>query len=146
VRLVLASELYAFAYGFDHATVIKSTVQKICQVTAIPLIVCTDSKSLYQCMVKLSTTQEKRLMVDVMAMRQSYERRIITKIRLIKGDSNPADAMTKAKANTSLTRLIDTNKIDTEAEQWVERDTDKAINKTTIKAIMAIEGIEEKEC
>ena len=68
-------------------------------------------------MVKLSTTQEKRLMVDVMAMRQSYERRIITEIRLIKGDSNPADVMTKAKANTSLTRLIDTNKIDTEAEQ-----------------------------
>jgi hypothetical protein len=117
VRSVLASELYAFAHGFDHAAVIKSTVQKICQVTAIPLIVCTDSKSLYQCMVKLSTTQEKRLMVDVMAMRQSYERRIITEIRLIKGDSNPADVMTKAKANTSLTRLIDTNKIDTEAEQ-----------------------------
>ena len=85
-------------------------------------------------------------MVDVMAIRQSYERRIITEIRLIKGDSNPTDVMTKAKANTSLTRLIDTNKIDTEAEQQVERDTDKAIDKTTIKAIMAIEGIEEKEC
>jgi hypothetical protein len=68
-------------------------------------------------MVKLSTTQEKRLIVDVMVIRQSYERYIITKIRLIKGDSNPIDIITKAKANTSLTRLINTNKIDTEAEQ-----------------------------
>ena len=81
-----------------------------------------------------------------MVIRQSYKRRIITKIRLIKGDSNPTDTITKAKANTSFTRLINTNKIDTEAKQSVERDTDKAINKTTIKAIMAIEGIEEKEC
>ena len=68
-------------------------------------------------MVKLSTTQEKRLIVDVMVIQQSYKRRIITKIRLIKGDSNPTDVITKAKANTSLTRLIDTNKIDTEAKQ-----------------------------
>ena len=41
----------------------------------IPIVVCTDSYSLYECLVKLGTTKEKRLMIDIMAIRQSYERR-----------------------------------------------------------------------
>ena len=37
----------------------------------IPMIACTDSYSLYECLVKLGTTKEKRLMIDIMALRQS---------------------------------------------------------------------------
>ncbi len=74
-RSVLASELYALAHGFDIAAAIKSTVQKILQLEQLPLVLCTDSKSLYDCLVKLGTTQEKRLMVDLMCLRQAYERR-----------------------------------------------------------------------
>jgi len=62
-------------------------------------------------------------MVDLMCLRQSYERRLITEIEWIEGDSNPADAMTKAKANGALKKLIDTNKIDLAAKKWVERET-----------------------
>jgi len=39
----------------------------------ILLIVYTDSKSLYDCLVKLGIMQEKRLMIDVMSMREAYE-------------------------------------------------------------------------
>jgi hypothetical protein len=119
-RSVLASELYGMAHGFDHAAVIKATIEKILQIT-LPLVVCTDSKSLYECLVKLGSTQEKRLMVDLMCLRQSYERRMITEIKWIDGESNPADAMTKTKACQALKDLIDTNKIDLSAKQWVER-------------------------
>ena len=55
-RSVLASELYALAHGFDIAAVIKSTIQKILQLEQLPLVLCTDSKSLYDCLVKLGTT------------------------------------------------------------------------------------------
>ena len=65
------------AHGFNHGAVIKATIEKILQIS-LPLILCTDSKSLYDCLVKLGTTQEKRLMVDLMCLRQSYERRLIT--------------------------------------------------------------------
>ncbi len=34
----------------------------------IPIIVCTDSYSLYECLVKLGTTKEKRLIVDIIAL------------------------------------------------------------------------------
>jgi hypothetical protein len=121
-RSVLASELYGMAHGFDIGTAIKSTIDKILQID-IPLVLCTDSKSLYDCLVRLGTTQEKRLMIDVMCLRQAYERRQITEVKWIDGESNPADAMTKGKACAALTNLIDTNTIDLQAIGWVERSS-----------------------
>ena len=50
-------------------------------------------------------------MVDLMCLRQLYERREIAKIKWIDGDSNPANAMTKSKACLALRDLINTNKI-----------------------------------
>jgi hypothetical protein len=119
-RSVLASELYGMAHGFDIGAAIKSTVDRILQVN-LPLVLATDSKSLYDCLVRLGTTQEKRLMVDVMCLRQAYERRQITEVKWIDGESNPADAMTKGKPCVALTKLIDSNEIDLRAIGWVER-------------------------
>jgi hypothetical protein len=108
-------------YGFDIGTAIKSTVDRILEIN-LPLVLCTDSKSLYDCLVKLGTTQEKRLMIDVLCLRQSYERREIAEVKWIKGDTNPADAFTKSKGvSTALGRLIDTNTVQLEAVEWVER-------------------------
>jgi hypothetical protein len=102
--------------GFDMASSIKSTIESILNIH-LPLIVCTDSKSVYDCLVKLGTTQEKRLMVDLMCLRQSYERREITEIQWIDGTSNPADAMTKTKPCSALRDLIDTNKVNIKVTQ-----------------------------
>ena len=111
------------AYGFDIAAAVKATIQEILRLKApLPLVLCTDSKSLYDCLVKLGTTQEKRLMVDLMYLRQSYERREIAEVRWIDGDSNPADAMTKSKPCPALRDLIDSNRITIQvAAEWVER-------------------------
>ena len=120
-RSIFASELYAMAHGFDVGAVIKSSVEKILDLP-LPMVVCTDSKSLYDCLVKLGTTQEKRLMVDLMCLRQSYERREIMEIKWIDGNCNPADAMTKSRPCQALSKLIDTNTIDLKATAWVERE------------------------
>jgi hypothetical protein len=119
-RSVLASELYAMSNAFDIASAIKCTIEKILHIS-LPLTICTDSKSLYDCLVKLGTTQEKRLMIDLMCLRQSYERREIAEVRWIDGNTNPADAMTKSKACSALKDLIDTNKVDVTYNEWVER-------------------------
>src|SRR6266536_2021329 len=121
-RSVLASELYALAHGFDIGTTIKSTIQKILGIDQLPIVLCTDSKSLYDCLVKLGTTQEKRLMVDLMYLRQAYERRKITEIKWISRGTNPADAITKSKPCPALKLLVDTNKLDLQVTEWVERD------------------------
>lgn len=119
-RSVLASELYAMAHDFDIGAVIKASLGKFLR-GDVPLVLCTDSKSLYDCLVRLGTTQEKQLMVDVMCLRQSYERREITEVKWIDGDSNPADSMTKTKTSNALKTLIDTNMINLDTIAWVER-------------------------
>jgi len=40
----------------------------------IPIIVYTNSYSLYECLVKLGTTKKKRLIINIMALWQSYKR------------------------------------------------------------------------
>jgi hypothetical protein len=67
-RSVLASKLYGMAHGFDMGGLVKSTINKALEIEA-PLVVYTDSKSLYEYLVKLGTTREKRLMIDVMCLR-----------------------------------------------------------------------------
>ena len=76
------------------------------------MVLCTDSKSLYDYLVKLGTTQEKRLMVDLMCLRQAYERREITEIKWISRGTNLADTMTKSKPCPALKLLVDINKLD----------------------------------
>ena len=49
----------------------------------------------------------------------------MAEVKWIKGESNPADAMTKTKAYNALKRLIDINRIELEVEEWVERDKKK---------------------
>ena len=96
-RSVLASKLYGMAHGFDTGASIKHTIELILQIDNLPLTLCTDSKSLYEYLVKLGTTQEKRLMIDILCLRQAYKRHLITEIVWIDGITNPADTMTKSK-------------------------------------------------
>jgi hypothetical protein len=123
-RSVLASEIYGMVGGVDIAIAINTTIKMITEQLGFPqtpIVVCTDSYSLYECLVKLGTTQEKRLMIDIMALRQSYERREITEIRWIDEKDNPADAMTKSTPNKALEKLIDTNQLGVRVEGWVQR-------------------------
>ena len=64
-----------------------------------------------------------------MCLRQSYERREITEVRWIDGNTNPADAMTKSKACSALKELIDTNTINIKATEWVREQESEAIHK-----------------
>lgn len=122
VRSVLAAELYAMVAGFDIAAALKETINKVMD-RHVPLVVCTDSFSLYECVTKLGTTAEKRLMIDILALRQSYELHEINEIRWIDGASNPADAMTKEKdkACGALAQLVNHNGLVISSKGWIER-------------------------
>jgi hypothetical protein len=71
-RSVLASELYGMAYGFNMGASVKSIINRVLEME-LSLVVYMDSKSLYECLVKLGTTREKRLIINVMCLRQAYE-------------------------------------------------------------------------
>lgn len=125
------------AHGFDMGASIKGTIEQALKID-LPLVICTDSRSLYDCIVKLGTTQEKRLMIDVMCLREAYERREIAEVRWIKGTTNPADSMTKAKASNALKQLIDTNKLQIDVQEWVERPATTSNGDVTA----GVEGVE----
>jgi len=96
------------AYGFNITVAIKSMVDKVLQIN-LPLILCTDSKLLYNYLIQLGTTQEKRLIINIMCLRQAYERRQIIEVKWINGEANPTDAITKGRPYVALQRLINTN-------------------------------------
>ena len=123
-RSVLASELYGMVGGFDSAIALSTTLQQIVRnfnMPGIPVVICTDSKSLYDCLVKLGTTNEKRLMIDIMSIRESYEKREITEIRWINGKDNPADACTKKTPNNAIEALVSHNRLTIRVEASVDR-------------------------
>jgi hypothetical protein len=145
IRSVLAAKLYAMTNEFDAGSVIKSIIQRILNVLSLSMILLTDSRSLYDCLVKLGITIEKRLMMNLMCLRQSYERREIAEIRWIDENINSIYAMTKINSCQTLTKLIDTNIIDLRTTAWVKRMNERATkneeiiqNEKTIKTISSL--------
>jgi hypothetical protein len=68
------------AYSFDIGAAIKFIINKILQINLL-LVFYIDSKSLYNCFIRLGTTQEKRLMIDIICFQQAYKRKQITEIK-----------------------------------------------------------------
>jgi hypothetical protein len=77
---VFAAELFAMIHDFDVDSVLKSILIKMLDNILILLILITDSKFLYDCLIRLNIIVEKRLMIVVMILRQFYERREITEM------------------------------------------------------------------
>jgi hypothetical protein len=78
---------------------------------SILMVMCTNSYSLYECLIKLGTTKEKHLMINIMALRQLYERKEIVEIKWIDRKDNPTNAMTKSTPNKALKRFMDSNQL-----------------------------------
>ncbi len=125
IRSVLAAKLYAMTNEFDADSIIKLIIERILNIF-LSMILLTDSRSLYDCLVKLGITSEKRLIIDLMCLRQSYKRREITKIRWIDEDTNSVDAMTKINSCQTFTKLIHTNIINLRTTAWMKRMNERA--------------------
>lgn len=81
---VLASEIYSMVGGFNIGIVVTTTMKLIADqlsIPKIPLVIYTDSHSLYKYLIKLGTTKEKQLIINIMALRQAYKHREIHKVR-----------------------------------------------------------------
>ena len=111
------------AHGFDLTITIKTAIDAMLE-QPMPLTIYTDSKSLYDSLVSLNTVTEKRLLIDLRVLRESYERRELADVFWIPASQNPADGMTKpsSKANGALNRLIATNRLELTPNAWVDRD------------------------
>ena len=86
----------------------------------VPIIIYTDSRSLYDGLVSLNTTTEKRLLIDLHLLRQAYERREIAEVCWIPTEQNPADALTKEKPTAAMRQLLQ-GTLELTPNAWVDR-------------------------
>jgi hypothetical protein len=52
------------AYSFNIGTLVKSIINRVLEIELL-LVVYTNSKSLYKCLIKLGTTREKYLIINI---------------------------------------------------------------------------------
>jgi hypothetical protein len=124
-RSVLASEVYAMVEGVNIAIAIGTTIDRIITklgALSVFIVVCTNSLFFYECLVKLGTTKEKKLIINIIAIRQAYERQEMRNIRWINNRNNPADAMIKGTLNHAFKELINTNRLILRLQEWIKRD------------------------
>ena len=83
-RAILVLELHVIVARVDMLISLATTIDIITSRLSIPkllTVVYIDFLSLYECIIKLRTTKEKRLMIDIIVIRQSYKRRELTEMR-----------------------------------------------------------------
>lgn len=76
VRSMLKAETYAFADYFDQAYIICGELLGIL-LCKVPSAMPTDSTSLFNVTIRSSKTWEQRLMIDLVAAREAFDRREI---------------------------------------------------------------------
>ena len=99
----LAAEGLSLVKAVDHAIFIQTTIQQMLKCEAIPIKCFTDSKSLYEILLRTKDPEEKKLICAVAPIRDSIEKGEIT-IERINSKQMPADILTKRGVNSSTIR------------------------------------------
>jgi pyruvate formate-lyase activating enzyme-like uncharacterized protein len=61
--------------------------------------------------MKLGITKEKHLIINIIAIRQAYEKRDLFEICYINRQDNPIDTITKLLLNKTLEKFVNTNEL-----------------------------------
>lgn len=120
VRSAMAAEVYALAAAMDEAFTLRYDLEMLYR-RHVPLNLFTDSKQVFDVITRATHPTEKRLMIDVAALRESYNRHEISYLGLISTENNVADAMTKLRCGSALDCLLRTGVDATPVAQWVVR-------------------------
>jgi hypothetical protein len=110
----LTSKICRIIDNLDLIYIIAATLKIITDqrnLPEIPIILYTDSKSLYKYVMKLRITKEKHLIINIIAIRQTYKKKELFKICYINKQDNPINTITKLLSNKALEKFVDTNKL-----------------------------------
>lgn len=120
VRSIMGGETCALLDAFDAAFAVSADL-KMALGRELYIAMFTDSKQLFDALVRGKRTTERRLMIEIHSVRQSYQSFEISRIGLVRGTDNPADGVSKIGHNGALDRLLDTQMDNTDVIEWIER-------------------------
>lgn len=137
VLSVLATETYASVDCFDAVNTICDELLRILQCDIpmamltdfacllrqcnIPSAMLTDFACLFNFIVRSSQTSELRLMIDLAATREAYEKGEIDDIGWIRIGENLTDAFTKVEYKKALRKFMETRQLEESVLQWLVR-------------------------
>jgi len=121
VRSVIAAELHALTYGFDNAFLVRDVLEEVLQ-RKVDIDGYLDSRTVFNIVARNSSTLEKRLQIDVHALRESYTNGELRNLAWIPGAQNASGGLTKGLIDAShpLWKLIKNNKLTIDPQGWVE--------------------------
>lgn len=92
--------MHALLLGFDYAYVLQDMIVELLG-TTFELELVTASMTLFNVVTKNAMTTNRRLQIDIMQVRQSYDDGEIRRMAWLPGAMNPADPLTKYIITTS---------------------------------------------
>jgi hypothetical protein len=116
----MAAETCAFAEAFDAAFFLKHSLEKPLK-RQIRLQMLTDSKQLFDAISHPTQTKEKRILIDIAASKQPFERHEISDLGLV-GRDMLADCFTKVTEPAQLMSALESGFLRHEIKQWIIRD------------------------
>lgn len=109
---LFAAELYALVSRHNSCIVVYHALS-IMLGRLVKIKIYTDLLFLFDLLTTLNTTTKKRHFTDLSVLQESYERRQLTDIVWIHGNSNPADVLKKENGSSALKALMETIKLST---------------------------------
>lgn len=103
----MGAEVYALMDAFDSAFMLWNDLEAVMG-QMVHIMMMKDYRQLFDAETCCRRTTERRLGTDISAARQSYRRYEMTTIVFVSGGDNPADGLTKANGNESLSRIMNT--------------------------------------
>jgi hypothetical protein len=110
----LVSEICRVIDSLDLAYIIAVILKIIIDqrnLPEIPIVLYIDSKFLYEYIIKLGITKKKYLIINIITIRQAYEKKKLFEICYINRQDNPIDTITKLLSNKALEKFVDTNEL-----------------------------------
>ncbi len=102
---MLGAEVHAFSHCLYSVLALSHDLSAILQRKA-PTVIFTDSKCLFDTITKLSTVSEKRVLIDISAIREAYSNGDLTNVAHVASKYNLADTFTKSNADTTMLRQL----------------------------------------
>ena len=104
-RSALTAETLAASEALDAAFVVKEMMEDVLHSDRVEIDLYTDSKSLYDTVRTSNVLADKRLMIDIAAIREMVDRKQI-EVHWVDTNEQLADGLTKAGANKQKLREV----------------------------------------